>query len=80
MEFYVNYPHEEHLHACKVSPYPSNLLLSLFSPPRSDLGERVVEAGVLPGHQRHPSGASPLRGQLRFSWRRGQINQARLLS
>lgn len=65
-------------------PWRSSLIHAAFSADlpssRSDLGERVVEAGVLPGHQRHPSGASPLRGQLRFPWRRGQIDKARLLS
>lgn len=75
---YVNYNHEQDHHKvlCQVCGYS---VKSPFSP-CSDLGERVVEVGVLPGHQRHPSGASPLCGQLRFSWRRGQINKTRLLS
>lgn len=32
--------------------------------PSVDLGERGGEAGLLPGHQRHSTGAPPLRGQL----------------
>lgn len=54
-------------------PHCYYLHFSLFSP-FLDLGEWVIKVGVLPGHQRHSSGAPPLRGQLWLAWRCGQTN------
>lgn len=42
--------------------------------PLLDLGQWGNKVGVFPGHQRHSSGASSLRGQLWVTWRCGQTN------
>lgn len=47
--------------------------------PFPDLGEWGNKAGVFPRHQRHSTGASPLRGQLRVPGGGGQTHQAGLL-